>query len=326
MNFLLIITYGYVAVAAIMIFFIIRDRRKPELFFARHRRLSVLCLSILVLGIFLAFYSTLVEPFILKTTKVELNDNKLQHQIKIAFVSDIQVGQWKKSDWVKKIVKKIIANDPDIVILGGDLIDNEGTFEDESEYLEPLANLVSRYPVYYVLGNHEYGIGGHIIDKPEKHTGDRSLILADRMREMGIALLKNNIVCPEINNQKICLFGIDDIWKNKQPDFSELNNWDEDKPLIFITHNPDGILSYPANFAYPTLTLAGHTHGGQIWIPLWGPLAGAQTILENSYYRGMNYYNGSPIYISVGAGESGAPLRLFAIPEVVIITLDPNLK
>ena len=323
MNFLLIITYGYVAVAAIMIFFIIRDRRKPELFFARHKRLSVLCLAILALGIFLAFYCTLVEPFILKTTKAELSDKKIQRPIKIAFVSDIQVGQWKKSEWVEKIVKKIIASNPDLVILGGDLIDNEGTFEDESVYLKPLANLISRYPVYYVLGNHEYGIGGHIIDKPERYTGDRSQLLINRMNELGATLLRDDLVCPEINYQKICLFGIDDIWQKKVPNFSELNNWNEDDPLIFIAHNPDGILSYPLNMAAPDITLAGHTHGGQIWIPFWGPLAGAETVLDYSYYRDMNYYNGSPIYTSVGAGESGAPLRLFAVPEVAIITLEP---
>ena len=186
-----------------------------------------------------------------------------------------------------------------------------------------MKNLTSRYPVYYILGNHEYGIGGHTINKPDKYTGDRSQLLINRMRGFGATLLRNDIVCSGINNQKICLFGIDDIWKTK-PNFSELNNWNESDPLVFITHNPDGILSYPANFPSPVLTLSGHTHGGQVWIPLWGSPVGAQMVLDQSYYRGMNYFNGSAIYTSVGAGESGgAPLRLFAVPEVVIVELEP---
>jgi hypothetical protein len=322
MNFLLVIVYGYIFVAGLVICFIIRDRRKFGLFFNRRPRIASITTAILFFGILIGIYSAMIEPFVLKTTNVSLQSDKIQTPLKIAFVSDIQVGQWKKTAWVKKIVKKIIESKPDIVIIGGDLIDNEGTSEDESEYLKPLENLVSRYPVYYVLGNHEYGIGGHIINKPERYTGDRSQLLINRMHELGATLLRGDIVCPEINNQKICLFGLDEIWKAK-PDFSELINWNERDPLIFITHNPDGILSYPINFPSPALTLAGHTHGGQIWIPFWGPLVGAQMILDGSYYRGMNYFNGSAIYTSVGAGESGAPLRLFAVPEVVIIELEP---
>lgn len=323
MNFFLTVIYGYIFVAGLVIFLITRDRKKFGLFFNRRPRLASIITAILFFGILVGIYSTAVEPFILKTTNITLQSDKIQSPIKIAFVSDMQVGQWKKTAWVEKIVKKIIAGDPDIIIIGGDLIDNEGTFEDESKYLEPLENLTSRYPVYYVLGNHEYGIGGHTINKPDKYTGDRSQLLINRMRGLGATLLRNDIVCPGINNQKICLFGIDDIWKTK-PNFSELNNWNENDPLIFITHNPDGILSYPANFPSPVLTLAGHTHGGQVWIPLWGSPVGAQMILDESYYRGMNYFNGSAIYTSVGAGESGgAPLRLFAVPEAVIIELKP---
>jgi len=318
--FLLIIIYGYILTAGLLIFYICRDLRRPELFFARHKCLSIFCVAILILGILTGLYSTLIEPFILRTTSVAIYSANIKSEIKIAFVSDIQVGQWKKTGWVEKIVEHIENAEPDIIILGGDLIDNEGTFEDESKYLEPLKKLTDRYPIYYVLGNHEYGIGGTVRTKPEKYTGDRSQLVIDRMASLGIPLLRNNLICLTIKNQDICIFGIDDIWKNN-PDFTDLQNWDKKIPLIYVTHNPDGVLYYPTNLPLPSLVLAGHTHGGQIWLPLWGPLASAQTIMGKQYYRGLNFFNKIPIYTSIGAGESGAPLRLFAWPEIVIINL-----
>ncbi|MCX6781531.1 MAG: metallophosphoesterase [Candidatus Magasanikbacteria bacterium] len=317
---LLIIVYGYALVAGLVIWYIFRDRKNPKLFFGRYKFFSGIFIAILAVGILTVIYSTLTEPFILKTTSVALQNSKINN-LKIALISDIQVGNHKKTAWVEKIVARIESANPDLVIFGGDLIDNEATFEDESQYLEPLRKLIGKFSMYYVLGNHEYGIGGTVRNKPEKYTGDRSQLLIDRMKTLGIPLLRNTLDCPEIKGQKICLFGIDDIWKYK-PNFSDLKNWDNETPLIYITHNPDGILYYPTNLPAPDLILAGHTHGGQIWIPFFGPLGDAQIILGKSFYRGLNYFHNIPIYTSVGAGESGAPLRLFARPEIVLLNID----
>jgi hypothetical protein len=322
MNFLLTIIYGYILVALILIFLIWRDTRRPRLFFWRHKRLAIFCVAVLFLGILTGIYSTLIEPNILRTNYVTVQAKNISTKLKIAFVTDLQVGKFKKSGWMEKIVERIDRVKPDLVILGGDLIDNEGTFEDESQYLEPLKKLVGRYPIYYVLGNHEYGIGGAVRARPEKYTGDRSQLLIDRMNSYNISLLRNSFECLKINDQNICLFGTDDIWK-KTINYTELKKWNRTIPLILVTHNPDGILYYPTNLPAPILTLAGHTHGGQIWLPIIGPLATAQTILDASYYRGLNFFKNMPIFTSVGAGESGAPLRLFAVPEVVIIELQP---
>lgn len=300
-----------------IIYFVIRDRKKPNLFFGRFKFLSVLLTTALFFGIILALYATLIEPYCLKINNINIKNEKLSG-IKIAFVSDLQVGMHKKYLWSKKIARAVDEAKPDLIIIGGDMISNEGTFEDESIYLSPLQIWQNKYPVFYVLGNHEYGIGGTVKNKPEKYTGDRSALVIDRFNQFGFNLLKNSLDCSIIKNKAICLFGIAEIWKDKT-DFSELNNWDKNIPLILITHNPDGILEFPTNLSRPDLTLSGHTHGGQIWIPFFGPLTGAQTILQKEYYRGLNYFNDAPIFTSVGAGESGTSLRFFAMPEIVII-------
>lgn len=320
-NFLLIIIYGYVIVATLLSYFILRDRKKTNLFFGKWRRLGLLIVMTLLFGNTVAIYSTIIEPFILITKYETIKLHNIEEKIKIAFVSDMQVGEHKKMQWMEKIVAKIKLAKPDIVIIGGDLIANEGTTIDESKFLEPIKKLTTDFPVFYILGNHEYGIGGAIRNNPSKYNDDKSQLVIDRMNSYGAILLQNTLKCPKIKDTQICLYGIDEIWKYN-PDFSSLENWNKNIPLIFITHNPDGILYYPTNLQPPDLVLAGHTHGGQVWIPFYGYIISAQTILSKHYYRGLNYWNNIPIYTSKGAGESNTNLRLFAVPEVVILEIN----
>ena len=67
--------------------------------------------------------------------------------------------------------------------------------------------------------------------------------------------------------------------------------------------------------------MAGHTHGGQIYLPFLGPIGDAGVVLGKKYYRGLNYFENTPIYTSVGLGESGGPIRFMTPPELSIINL-----
>jgi len=167
------------------------------------------------------------------------------------------------------------------------------------------------------MGNHEYGIGGN---GQRQTTANMSMEIINKMAELKINLIKEDLVCPIIKEQKICFYGIDDIWKNK-PEFNNLPEKDNSYPLIFLTHNPDGILYYPKNKKQPDLTLSGHTHGGQVWLPFIGPVGNAGIKLDKKYYRGQQIYNNLPIYISVGVGESGGAIRFLSRPEISIIEI-----
>ncbi len=322
MNFIAVIIYGYILTACLLVYFIIRDLKTKGLFFNKNKILSYALISILIFGIFAALYSHFVEPFMLLTKTVEISDPHIKQSLKIAFVSDIQVGNHKKEAWVEKVVEKIIAQNPDLVIFGGDMIDNEGNSEDETHYLEPLRKIAEKYPSFYVLGNHEYGLGQPNLANDYLSTGNRSEELIAKMADLKITFLRNTLDCLEIKNQNLCLFGIDDFYINKK-DFSALKNLPPRTPLIFITHNPDGILAYPDIFPKPILTLAGHTHGGQVYLPIFGPLGNVDLILPDKFYRGLNFWRGTPIYTSFGAGESGGQIRFLAPPEINIINLKP---
>lgn len=322
MNFIAIIIYSYIFTALLLVYFIIRDLRQKDLFFNRNKKTAYLCIVVLCFGIICAFYAHLIEPFILITKQVEIKSASFQNPVKIAFIADIQAGRHKKTDWIEKIADKIIATKPDLVIFGGDLIDNEGVFEDESIYLEPLKEVAEKYPSFYVFGNHEYGLGQMDLSKRHLGTGDKTKELMDQMEKIGVTLLKNNLYCLAVQNQNLCLFGIDDIYVGKK-NYSELKNLPENYPLIFITHNPDGILGYPEIFKKPDLVLAGHTHGGQVYLPVLGPIGSVDLILPRKFYRGLNYWENTPIYTSVGTGESGGQIRFLSIPEIILFTLTP---
>ncbi|MFA6485941.1 MAG: metallophosphoesterase [Candidatus Magasanikbacteria bacterium] len=355
-----IIIYGFFGLAGLGIFFINRDRKNPRVFFGRQSKFAWMAIAILIVGIIAMFDAHFIEPWTIKTTTVNLATSKLSASVKIAFISDFQVGNHKETAWVEKVVERIQQEKPDLILLGGDLIDNEGNTDDESIHLEPLKKLVGEFPIYYILGNHEYGISNRYGEPPIIYTGDRSASLIDRMTQIGITLLRNDLICPEIKGQKICLFGIDDIWHAPNPNYSALaichprengdpdtdrldsrlrgndNCVSADTPLIFLAHNPDAILSWPKNTRYPDLTLAGHTHGGQVYLPFIGPLGSAGLQLDQKYYRGLNYFTptvilsaseGSstttiPIFTSVGIGESGGAVRFWTLPEIAIITIN----
>lgn len=322
MNFYSILIWEIIIVGALLIYFFARDIKTNSRFLNRHKKTGITLIFILLLGIGLAIYTRFIEPFHLMTTSIAISA-PVTTPVKIAFISDIQIGNHKKTSWTEKTVAAIEKAQPDIVILGGDLIDNEGAFEDESIYLEPLQKIVSIYPIYYVLGNHEYGIGSNVKDDPQHYYGDRSQLLINRMEKIGAKLLRNNLVCLNIKQNNICLFGIDDIW-TYNTNFDELKNLPANATLIFTTHNPDGIKLWPAEQKKPAITLAGHSHGGQVYLPFIGVLSDPMIDLGEKYYRGLNNYEGAPIFTSVGAGESGGPIRFLTPPEVVIINLKPQ--
>ena len=335
MNFYTIFTVGYTIVSVILIYLIYRDQRRETLFFGKHKKLAWIIINTLAITSFLGLYVRFVEPFTILTKETKIVIKEIKQPIKIAFIADPQLNRFKNDSWAEKIDTKTIEAQPDIVIFGGDLVSNGGYFYEasspntssgtEADWLNIFSKITEKYPSYYVLGNHEYGLGNTNLKNPDHWTGDQSKPVISVMEKIGTTSLNNHLFCFEIKNEKLCLFGIDDIWGAKvnltKIDFSELKNWNQKTPLIFITHNPDGILQWPKDIKKPDLVLTGHTHGGQIYLPFIGPLGNAGIELGKQYYRGLNYYEGIPIYTSIGLGESGGPVRFMSAPELTVITM-----
>lgn len=227
---------------------------------------------------------------------------------RIAFFSDLHAGALKGGGWVKRVVETINRENPDLILIGGDFVFRADP-QKLKNYLGPLKELKAREGIFAVLGNHDYGVPGEDI------SSELEIVLD----ELEISVLHNQ--SQELQN--FTLVGIDEVWAGKanlEKAFLKLKN---DKPLISLCHNPDIFLSSSKAKAedafHADLWLLGHTHNGQVRLPLLG-----YVFLPTKTGMEWGFYN-TPYglaFITQGVGESGAKIRFLTSPEVVILELE----
>ncbi len=279
-----------------------------------------------VLWILLAglFYIHL-EPYFLKVRKFNHKIPGLKTPIKIAFIADLQTKKLKGKKFLHRVIKKINNLKPDLVFIGGDLISNEYFFDDSQiKSLAEFSVLSKNLPVYAVLGNHEYGIDfDEKKDQPHKIFSDRHGTVVDALKNLGISVLHNSFANISVRGQNLELYGTDDLWA-ENTSWENIKSAKNNLPLLVLTHNPDTILSYPKKIKKPSLVLAGHTHGGQIRLPFFGPVGNAKLKLGKKYYDGFFNWHGISLFVTHGLGESLFAIRFLTPPEIVEVTLLPE--
>jgi predicted MPP superfamily phosphohydrolase len=196
-----------------------------------------------------------------------------------------------------------LANElrPDLACVTGDLIDNP----DCADWLaEILGRLEARFGVYFVLGNHDLEIGGAMIRR--ELTAARLIDLGSRWIEI------------PVRSQRVILAGNEVPWFPPAPDLSRAPPPPPDGPLrIALAHSPDQLAW--AQSAGVDLLLAGHTHGGQIRLPLVGPIF-APSRWGVEYASGLFY--AAPTTMLVSRGVSAQfPVRLGCPPEMAHLVL-----
>lgn len=295
----------------------------PNISFGISKKLLLLLTAFILLIEGVLIYGSFIEPRLLTTKKYEIHSNKdyvnySYKDVNIALVSDFHVGTFKKGGYVKKVANEILLQKPDLVIIAGDMItdrDKDGIFFKELE------ELASKIPTFAVWGNHDY------------HVGQFSDIVIDNtettykiFKEIGITVLKNESKRVVINNQPIWLIGtnsviakLNDLNKAIQDIPEEAMNSNEQK--IVISHNPDILFDIKEQNIPIDLVLSGHTHGGQIRIPLFGAIPSLPIRLGQKYDKGLFEYKGFQLFITSGVGESGTRARLFNRPEVSLLKL-----
>ncbi len=261
-------------------------------------------------GFLLALYA-LLEPWIIVVTRMKA---KLPMKLTIAVVGDFHVGPYKGARFVRRVVQKVNAQKPDIIFLVGDFL-----FDGRSspEALCELNNLQSRYGVFGVLGNHE---NPHVLRHRREdrlHVTDTPLV--QTLREAGVQTLHNeHTVLTLTTGKTLAIVGVDDLWSGLDDLTKAYKDVPADMPSILLCHNPDVILDPESRQA--DLILSGHTHAGQLRLPLIGALSPIPQQLGRRYTYGR--YVISPtteLVITRGVGESGLPIRFYAPPEVMML-------
>ncbi|MDG5766884.1 metallophosphoesterase [Balneolales bacterium ANBcel1] len=224
--------------------------------------------------------------------------------LRIVQLSDIHSGIYMTENQIRDIFHLANEQNPDLVTITGDFVDN--SVSEIPALYRALPELKTEFGVFGCLGNHDHYASA---DKVASALGQR-----------GVTVLTNNRSTLEIDGGRLTLLGVDDPVSGT-PDRYRLDeatrNLPDDAFRILLTHRPDTFdLARESGI---DLTLAGHTHGGQVGLNLMGlPLY--PIYLFQKYPMGLFEYDAHKLYVNVGIGMVGAPVRTVR-PEMTVIDL-----
>ncbi|MFC4504493.1 MULTISPECIES: metallophosphoesterase [Streptomyces] len=242
-------------------------------------------------------YGVLRGPKVKRLTVPLAKLPRSAHGFRIAVVSDIHIGPILGRGFAQRVVDTINATQPDLIAVVGDLVD--GSVENLTPSVEPLARLRARHGTYFVTGNHEYISGA----EP----------WIEKVRELGLRPLENaRTELPGFD-----LAGVNDVRGEEEgqgPDFGKaLGDRDRSRTAVLLAHQPvviDDAVRHGVD-----LQLSGHTHGGQLWP---GSLLAE---LANPTVAGLERYGDTQLYVSRGAGAWGPPVRVGAPSDITVVEL-----
>ena len=226
---------------------------------------------------------------------------------RVLFVADFQYDTMSRYNrkQQKKAIELINAQKKDMILLGGD----DATWKKNIPkcYEDAKDIKIPELGVYAIYGNHEY-------------PGAEET--AKNMKKLGFNLLANENRKITINNENIYIAGLTDLWHGNPDAKKALEGLKKEDFVLFLTHNPEYFEEMTEDEKEKAdMTLAGHTHGGQV--TFFGKIIMSAIKDKKKYGYGMKEYNDHKIYITSGLGGAFLEMfiRFFAQPEIVIFEL-----
>jgi predicted MPP superfamily phosphohydrolase len=264
-----------------------------------------------------AIYLGEIERHWLETTRRDIHLTGLPaafEGMRIAHLSDIHMDEFTEPFFLHHVIDRVNRMQPDLVLLTGDYVSSVlGSRHFAIGAAWQCANILTELKcrqLYGVLGNHDLAV-------------DRKEVTA-ALSANGITMLNNACLPIERGGGRIWLAGLDDpVEGNPNPDLAipvSIRNV-PNEPIVLMCHAPDyadQLLAHPAGNAVG-LMLAGHTHGGQIRLPLLGALQLPD--LGRKYVEGWFQLGRMQLYVNRGIGTVGIPFRLDCPPEITLFTL-----
>ncbi len=228
--------------------------------------------------------------------------------LRIVAISDLHGGsRFTGARKIERVVRLANQQNPDLIFLLGDYVTgNVKTTpgmapEQVAALLKPLR---ARHGAFAILGNHDWWV-----------SGSRGVL--NGLSKAGIRVIDDVMIPIERGGARIWLLGIPDLWVRKRTDFSTIVPTAGSDLVIGLTHNPD---VFPELNPPLPLVFAGHTHGGQVWLPFFGRLVVPSKHGER-YAAGLIEENGRQLFVTTGVGTSILPVRFLVPPEIAVITL-----
>ncbi|QLE54320.1 metallophosphoesterase [Nostoc sp. TCL26-01] len=261
------------------------------------------------LGFCILLYAKLIEPNWIEINSLQLKLPHLAAEFygyRIVQISDIHRDKWMTTRRLQRIVRIVNQQKPDLVAITGDLVTRNSpqvipSLKLALEKLQPQDQTVA------VLGNHD-------------HENDTNAI-ARILEQSHISHLCNAVYTLKRGDAMLHIAGVDDVGMGKDRLDLVLQNLPQTGAAILLAHEPDFANTSAATGRFD-LQLSGHSHGGQIRLPLIKPV-----ILPpwaQKYYSGEYQVGKMLLHTNRGLGMTGLHLRFFARPEITVFTLNPG--
>lgn len=240
--------------------------------------------------------------------------------LKIGLLTDLHSSFIVSSALIKSAGQLIMSENPDVIVLTGDFISGSTKFlsgsigKFDNEYLtrcaDALSHLKAPLGIYGVLGNHDFWSGSESV----------RALCGTLTKQIGMVWLRNRSIELKKGGASFHLLGVDDYWEASCSLTSACKGVNADSIKILLSHNPDINDDISLLHERIDLVLSGHTHGGQIVVPLLGqPVMPSR--FGQKYREGLVRDGDRQTYISRGVGCLLVPIRLNCLPEATVLTL-----
>ena len=252
------------------------------------------------------FWSVLVEPYLIKVEKVEIEIDSLPFsfdKIKIVQISDLHLKKIGKRE--RKLLKKIEEISPDFIFITGDFIDWRSRNLNSLEGFWRELSFDREGKVFGIYGNHD-------------HRNPEFKILKEILKRNKVRILDNESISLRRNNEFIYLLGVDDPHLGYDNIEKTTKDLEKKRVSILLAHSPE--IFRKVKDKRINLVLTGHTHGGQIDIPFISNLI-LPLKYDKKYKRGLFKEEGKFLYVNRGIGTTVMPVRFNALPEITLFIL-----
>lgn len=227
--------------------------------------------------------------------------------LRIAVLADLHTGSpFNGLDKLDRVIELTQAAKPDLILLTGDYVIQGvlgGRFVSPEEAAASLQRLRAPMGVWAVLGNHDAWL-----DAPRVRRA---------FEARGIPVLEDRSVPIQAGACRLRLAGISDFWEGRHDVPTALAEVAEGDTVVAATHNPDVFPEVPSRVS---LTIAGHTHGGQVRLPFLGPPI-VPSRYGQRYASGHIVESGRHLFVSPGIGTSILPVRFLVPPEISLLVV-----
>ncbi len=287
-----------------------KQKRLTRRDFLKLLKVGAIDLALLALGGL--GYSILFGPAQFTIETVHLKLPRLPRAfagLRIAQMSDIHMGSWMNLDRFQQVADLVLAQKPDLLLITGDFLFghnfNEASRGHLKDLITVLSPLAATLPSFAVLGNHDYWT------EPEA--------VREMLRACQITELTNTVFTLTRGSENLHLCGVDDVWEGNVRLEDVLSQLSDDSAAILLAHEPDFADTSAATEGFD-LQVSGHSHGGQVVIPFYGPPF--LPYLGQKYPSGLYKVGDMFQYTNRGVGTGMLPVRFNCPPEITLLILN----